>query len=76
MDVASILDGFEAYNRAIRAAAIDTGAILVEGENEVPADEAHFADSVQFTDEGCRWQAQRILRGLEHSPAFQNLFAR
>lgn len=74
MDAESVIEGFEAYNRAIRAAAAETGAILIEGEDGVPPDATHFTDSVHFTDAGCRWQAERVWHGLETAPAFRNLF--
>lgn len=76
IDAQGVIEGFAAYNRAIRAAARDTGAILVEGEDQLPSDAEHFADSVHFTDAGARWQAERVLRGLESAPAFQALFTR
>jgi lysophospholipase L1-like esterase len=65
---------FAAYNRAIRAAAAETGALLVDGEDEIPSDAEHFADSVHFTDAGCRAMAQRVVRRLEAAPVFQKLF--
>jgi len=46
----------------------EQGCILVEGEDGIPGDPAHFADSVHFTDEGCRLQAQRVLEVLLVSP--------
>ena len=76
MSHAALVQGFAAYNRAIRAVAAATGAVLVAGEDDVPADDEHFADSVHFTDAGCRWQAQRVAAALERAPAFQGLFAR
>jgi lysophospholipase L1-like esterase len=65
---------FAAYNRAIRAAAADTGAVLVDGEDEIPSDPEHFTDSVHFTDAGCRAMAQRVTARLEAAPAFHKLF--
>lgn len=76
MSPEGILDGFDAYNRAIRSAAAETGAVLVEGEDGVPPDAAHFTDSVHFTDAGCRWQATRVFAGLDAAPAFRALLAR
>lgn len=68
MALGSVLDGFEAWNRVVRQVALDQGCILVEGELGIPGDRAHFADSVHFTDEGCRLQAQRVLEVLLVSP--------
>lgn len=76
IDADSVIEGFAAYNRAIRGAAHDTGAVLIEGEDEIPADAEHFADSVHFTDAGCVSMAQRITRGLEAAPGFLKLVAR
>jgi len=76
LDPASLLDGYEEYNRVIRAVAGSTGALLIEGETEIPGDPEHFADSVHFRDPGSRLQAERILRGLLGAPSFMELMAR
>jgi len=76
LDPASLLDGYEEYNRVIRSVAESSGAILIEGEAEIPGDPEHFADSVHFRDPGSRIQAGRVLRGLLDAPAFQELLAR
>ena len=60
----AIVDAFDAFNRAIAAAAAETGALLVGGEDAIPGDGEHFADSVHFTDAGCRLQARRVLDAL------------
>jgi len=73
MSVQGFLLGFDGYNRAIRAAAHETGAILIEGEDSIPGDDIHFADSVHFLDPGSRKMADRIVRGLEASPEFRQL---
>ena len=66
---------YDAYNEALRRSARATGAVLIEGEDDIPADDLHFADSVHFTDEGARAMAARVLRGLEESPDFRALVA-
>jgi len=76
LEPASLLDGYEEYNRVIRSVAASTGALLIEGEAEIPGDPEHFADSVHFRDPGSEIQAARILRGLLGAPAFQELLAR
>lgn len=76
MSVEAVIAGFESYNDAIREAARDTGALLIEGENEIPADAAHFTDSVHFSDAGCRAMRDRVVERLEASPALQALLKR
>jgi hypothetical protein len=76
LDPTSLLDGYEEYNRVIRAVALATGALLIEGEGGIPGDPEHFADSVHFRDPGSRLQADRILSGLLGSARFQELLAR
>lgn len=66
----SLLRSFTRYNEVIRQVARETGAILIEGENTIPGDPRHFADSVHFTDHGSERQADRILTGLQASVAF------
>lgn len=73
LSVETILDGFDAYNRVIREEARRLGTVLVEGEDTIPGDAAHFADSVHFTDAGCALQAERVLRALEASPRFRRI---
>ncbi len=68
-----ILDGWDAYNRAIRAAARESGAILIEGEDTIPGDDPHFFDSIHFLDPGARLQADRVVRSLVASPEFNKL---
>ncbi len=73
LEVEGILAGFEEYNRVIREVALATDVVLVEGENTIPGDAAHFFDSVHFTEQGCALQAERVLQGLEAFAAFQAL---
>jgi len=75
MSLDGLLDGFDAYNAAIRGAAGDAGAILVAGEHAIPGDPAHFADSVHLTDAGCEAMARRVVGALEGNPAFAKLLA-
>ncbi len=71
--VAGLLRSYDAYNRAIREAAHATGAVLIDGEDSIPGDNIHFADSVHFTDEGARAMAARVLGTLEEAPEFRRL---
>lgn len=76
LDVGGLLAGYAEYNRVIRAVARATGAILIEGEDSIPGDPRHFADSVHFRDPGLVLQAERVLAGLLAAPAYQDLLAR
>ncbi len=76
MNIDGFLSAQRAYNRAIREAAAATGAVLVEGENEIPGDPVHFADSVHLTDAGCRAMAERVSKRIVALPEFQALLKR
>lgn len=65
MTVDGVLDAFAELNAVIREVAAAEGCVLVEGEDAIPGDAQHFADSVHFTDAGCRAQAGRVLAALE-----------
>lgn len=71
MSIPALLDGYEAYNQAIRAAARDTGALLVEGELDLPGDARHFTDSVHFSDQGSTAMANRVATALIGSAALR-----
>jgi lysophospholipase L1-like esterase len=60
MTADGILEGVAAYNAAIRRAAQRTGALLIEGEERIPADAEHYNDSVHFRDAGCAAMAARV----------------
>jgi len=76
LTTAGLLAGYAEYNRVIRAVAAGTGVVLVEGEQEIPGDAEHFADSVHFRDPGNVLQAERVLSGLLSSEAYHALLAR
>jgi lysophospholipase L1-like esterase len=65
MTVESVMEAFDAYNVVVREVAIATGAVLVDGENRIPGDDAHFTDSVHLTDAGCELQAERVLHSID-----------
>ena len=75
LDPVRLMDGYDAYNRALRAVARATGTILVEGEERIPGDPEHFADTVHFRDPGNALQAQRVLEGLLGSSAYRDFIA-
>jgi hypothetical protein len=59
-----LIEHFAAYNDAIRRVAIETGAILIEGELDIPGGATHFVDSIHFTDRGSEMMAQRVFDRL------------
>ena len=63
-DAADLLAGYAEANRIVRAVAAETGAVLIEGEDEIPGDETHFADTVHLRDPGLVLQARRVVAGL------------
>ena len=67
------LQGYEAYNDVIRTVAAETGALLVDGEYELPGDSEHFKDSVHFTDLGSEAMAQRVLARLQGAAPLEEL---
>jgi hypothetical protein len=73
LTVEGLLDGFDEYNRVIREVAKRRETILIEGEDEIPGDELHFADSVHFTDKGSRLMASRVAGALGGNPLFRDL---
>jgi lysophospholipase L1-like esterase len=76
MTPAGLLDAYERYNQVIREVARDTGALLIEGEHDIPGDARHFTDSVHFTDDGARAMASRVSAALTRSPDVAALAAR
>jgi lysophospholipase L1-like esterase len=75
MTIDGLLSGYEEYNRITRLVAQETGALVVEGEDSIPADSEHFADSVHFWDAGSVLMARRVSDALEASEKFQELVA-
>ena len=73
MSADGIVAGFAAYNRAIMRAASKTGALLIGGEDSIPADERHFVDSVHFTDLGSARMADRVVDALAGSAKLKAL---
>jgi len=67
------LTAFEAYNAAIRRVAAATGALLIEGEYEIPGDREHFNDSVHLIGPGLRKMGERVGRALIASPQLKAL---
>lgn len=68
-----LIEGHERYNQIVREVAGETGALLIEGENEIPGDPIHFTDTHHFTDAGSRKMAERVSRALIASPELKKL---
>jgi lysophospholipase L1-like esterase len=68
LDPERLLDGFAAYNAAIRRVGAHPDALLVDAADGIPADAAHFVDSVHFTSRGCERFAEIVFAALESDP--------
>ena len=66
----AILEGFQHYNDVMRSVAVEEDTILVGDEDLIPADAAHYKDSVHFTDAGSIVMAKRVADSLLSSPRF------
>lgn len=66
-------DVYDHQNEIIREVASKAGALLIEGEQEIPGDATHFADSIHFTDVGSQVMAERISRALSGSSALRQI---
>jgi lysophospholipase L1-like esterase len=56
----ALVEAYARYNDIIREVAVETGALLIEGEDEIPGDQAHFNDSVHFKNAGSELMAARV----------------
>ncbi len=70
MDVPGLLDGFAAYNRAIRRVGATTATTIAEIEGKIPGDARHFHDSVHFTKDGCDVMADLVVNALVADATF------
>jgi lysophospholipase L1-like esterase len=70
-----LIEGYERYNQIVREVARETGALLIEGENDIPGDSVHFFDTVHFTDVGSKAMAARVSGALVSSPTLRRLVA-
>lgn len=76
MSLDGLLDAYQRYNEVIRQVAARTGALLIDGENDIPGDATHFADSVHFSDQGSAAMARRVASALAGDPGFRALVAK
>ena len=70
-----VMAAYERYNNIVREVARETGALLIEGEADIPGDSVHFTDTVHFTDAGSRFMAERVSRGLAASAELRALMS-
>ena len=75
MSLEGLLNAYQRYNDVIRSVASQTGALLIDGENDIPGDAAHFVDSVHFSDQGSAAMARRVAKALANDPGFKALVA-
>lgn len=71
-----IIAAYDRYNEIARGVTRESGALLIDGENDIPGDPAHFADSVHFNDAGSASMANRISRALIASPQLRELVSK
>jgi hypothetical protein len=71
-----LLKSYRRYNEIIREVASATGALLIDGEDEIPGDPQHFVDTVHFTDAGSQAMAVRVARSLSQSAEIEALLTR
>ena len=73
MAIDDLITAFAHYNQVIREVARTHQTLLVRGEETIPADAKHYADSVHFTDAGSIAMAHRVAEVLMLSGAVQTL---
>ena len=70
-----VIDAYARYNEIVRDVARETGALLIEGEDQIPGDPLHFTDTVHFTDLGSQAMAKRVAFALASSEEVRRLVA-
>lgn len=73
MTLEGLLDAYDEYNRVIREVAKESGVILIDAEFSIPGDDAHFNDSVHFTDAGSDAMARAVVETVVQSQALREL---
>jgi amino acid adenylation domain-containing protein len=73
MSIDGILDAYDAYDGAIRRVGSRTGALVIEANDAVPGDGAHFIDSNHFSDAGSRRMAACVADALKQHPVMRAL---
>ncbi len=73
MSMDDLLDGIDAYNKALVGYAHAHGVPVVEDTTSVPPDNKHFIDCVHFADAGSALMADRIFTFLQAKGILQQL---
>ncbi|MBL8378254.1 MAG: SGNH/GDSL hydrolase family protein [Burkholderiales bacterium] len=71
MTVDGLIESYARYNQIIREVAAQEGALVIEGEHDIPGDAAHFFDTVHFSDAGSRAMAKRVADALLAASEFK-----
>ena len=54
----ALIEGEGRFNDVLREVGRATGALVIEGEHDIPGDAVHFFDTVHLTDTGTgSWQS-------------------
>lgn len=75
MTPAGLVKSYRRYNEIITEVAHATGAVLIGGEEDIPGDSLHFADTVHFTDAGSQAMAVRVTKALTLAPEIGTLLS-
>jgi hypothetical protein len=73
MSIGGLLDARDEFNQVIERVAARQGALVVRGEEGIPGDAVHYADSAHFTAAGSRLMAERVGEALLESAAVHAL---
>ena len=73
VSIHTVLNAYEVFNETIARVAAESNAVFIGGEDEIPSDLSHYADSVHFTDRGSRLMGERVSKKLAQSSDFQEL---
>jgi hypothetical protein len=73
MSIRGLLDARDEFNRVIERVAAREGALVVAGEEGIPGDTIHYADSAHFTAAGSRLMAERVGEALLENAAVRAL---
>lgn len=69
LSLGGLVDAYDRINAAVRAVGRGRGLVLADLAGAVPGDEAHFGDSVHFTDQGTAKVADCLAEAIVQSGA-------